>query len=329
MVRAGVSALLLSAARYLLQAVRTDSEGVSDAVEDAAALLRSVRLNAGSGCTKHKVGDVVEGYSIAKCLGAGGYGEAYAVNVGAGGTELVMKVGKIGSLECQFAKDMKSIAPESFTDCVASGKTSGMKEPYLVMEKAKGDELMNTLKKSAGEPPAQLATLLKVVETADAILGLEKQMVNHSHYMLDVHPGNIFMTAEGDLTIIDYGATYIGSNTVQVLNAKKMMGLWGFLNLALMLIDHTYQGMLPPMMGKVVFPTFSGAKAAEDADVAGAVQEIKTMMRRAYEAELTRSDAEPKLVALLQSGLAAIQKAATDWPPSWEGDLQALKAALS
>jgi len=278
----------------------------------------------------------IAGYTVGRCLGAGSFGEVYLVTKD--GVERVLKVGEdLDEGECQYAREMSELAPTHFVNCTDYGPyarpgTAESNERFMVLEKARGQELYKLLAKD--QAPPQLDSLLKVLNALKQYLHILEVMAtpdvrsSHSHFLADMHLNNIFMDRDGNITIIDYGMHCMGSfqqcekwGDRPGLQCRFEWNLRPWDTFMLMLVGSDKSGKFPyydqcPHYEQAFFGQIpilmSGGQIdqAKSEDVSQkAVEEVKHVMRDTF--KLRPGKADDKFSALLKHAFQATQQQTT------------------
>lgn len=276
----------------------------NDGNSEIALLSNVLDRMTSKGCDHRRLPEdsLLNGYRVGRCLGSGFYGEAYIVTKDM--KESVLKVGHVTREECVFGNDMSALDGSHFVKCLDFGTYSdgGVDKNYLVQEKASGQELFSLVKSHVDEPPPELSTLRSVLQVQKKLLHLMNLMMDHQHYYFDLHPGNLFMAANGDITIIDYGATCIPSpeRTCDVQHAEAQMNLFVFMDLVYMLIQPSQGSPFPPQTGAIIGVYMRGG-SNEGLSAEDATEEVKQRIRSNYQ----RQGVDEQLSELLLSGFKA------------------------
>lgn len=166
-------------------------------------------------------------YRIVAILGEGGFGRVYHARDEALGRDVALKVLRSGMLDTERAEDLlreaRVVARLDHPGIVRvheCGVFDGA--PYIAMELLEGRTLGAHL---AANGPAPASTL---VDWAHAILGALGAAHAAGVVHGDVHPGNLFLTRDGGLKILDFGSGVAASAPSSDPTAPRIFGVPGY-----------------------------------------------------------------------------------------------------
>jgi serine/threonine-protein kinase len=150
------------------------------------------------------IGEVVAGtYEIRGVLGEGGMGCVYGAHDTALNRRVAIKASWPSVDEDMLLKEAQAIASvrhPGMIDVFAFGHHRGI--PFLVMEYLYGVDLASFLEKRFGDAPLSATeTLDLLIPVADALAAVHRSGIVHR----DVKPGNIMLTPNGRMVLMDFG----------------------------------------------------------------------------------------------------------------------------
>ncbi len=192
----------------VLALLQSDSE-VADLIEsppnDGNGLLEDSR---DSGSSEDLwIGRTVGTFHISALLGQGGMGRVYRATRRRGGFEGTVAIKLIGQLlaspaaQGRFLNEREALA-QLHHPHIASLIDGGLTEeglPYLAMEYVAGRRIDQV----ADDPATTLSTVCRLaLQLCDAVSYVHRHLLLHR----DLKPGNILVTDEGELKLLDFGA---------------------------------------------------------------------------------------------------------------------------
>lgn len=188
-----------------------DSAGAAKLVAGAKAITRAKPVPAATRSPSVTVH--FPGYEILETLGQGGCGTVYKVrNVRMGGRTEALKTikdpGDLG-LRARFRQEITAVAQLEHPNIIRAydtGEANGLL--YLTMEFAAGCDLHKLVKQRGGPIPAAEACTL-ICQAADGLQSAHDKSIIHR----DVKPGNLILTQEGYVKVLDLGLARLVGQT--------------------------------------------------------------------------------------------------------------------
>jgi serine/threonine protein phosphatase PrpC len=151
----------------------------------------------------------IDGYEVLQELWASERSQLYAVRDEQTGTELVMKTPS-ANYDDDPAYIERFIAEEWIGSrvhhpnvvSIVPAKKGEQKFLYYLMEKVPGITLQQWITENPEPRPSVIADM--ILKIADGLFAMHAQQVVHQ----DLKPGNIMLTPQGDIKIVDFGAVY-------------------------------------------------------------------------------------------------------------------------
>ena len=142
-------------------------------------------------------------YEVVAPLGAGGMGEVYRARDSRLGREVAVKILSDGDGSdpehiARFAREARAVAALSHPNVMAIFDIGLGDVPFLVTELLTGETLRQLLDKGALGP---MRTLELGVQLAAGLAAAHDRGIIHR----DLKPGNLFVTTEGQVKILDFG----------------------------------------------------------------------------------------------------------------------------
>ncbi len=174
--------------------------------------------------------DVLGNYQLLERLGAGGMAEVYAARATLGsGVEKVVALKLVlpefgpgtryGGLFLNEAKISASLSHPALIQVFDFGEAGG--RPYLAMEYMRGRDLTTVLRRMRGQgikPPLAFAAhvVLEIVKALDYLHTRTDPDGRWLHLVhRDVSPGNILLSENGEVKLVDFGVAAAGTITAQ------------------------------------------------------------------------------------------------------------------
>ena len=153
-------------------------------------------------------------YRMEALLAAGGMGEVWAARDLLLDRAVAVKVlggalagdGRAAERLRREARAAGRLEHPNITRVLDLGEHDG--RPYLVMELLEGESLAARMDRTGPMPPAEAARIVAAV--ADALEAAHRAGVVHR----DVKPGNVFLTAAGEVKVLDFGIASAAGDTI-------------------------------------------------------------------------------------------------------------------
>ncbi len=181
-------------------------------------------------------------YNILSSLGAGGMGEVYRARDTRLGREVAIKIlpkslARDPSSEMRFEREARAASALNHPNIVSVYDIGNQNEiSYIVSELIEGETLSARLKSTAAGMPIN-ALLDMAIQIADALEAAHSKGIVHR----DIKPGNIMITPQGQVKILDFGiakvlhastaASPAGENTQTLLTVPgATIGTLGYMS---------------------------------------------------------------------------------------------------
>ena len=156
-------------------------------------------------------------YRLERSLGNGGMGEVFVATDTTLGRRVALKrlspaVADDEAAKARFFREARALARINSSNVVAVFDAAANGDPYLVMELIQGTTLREELRRNGRIAPERAVTIAAGV--ASGLAAAHAQGVIHR----DVKPSNIFLTADGEPKVGDFGIARIehGDQTVTI-----------------------------------------------------------------------------------------------------------------
>jgi eukaryotic-like serine/threonine-protein kinase len=179
-------------------------------------------------------GTVLDGWHLVRLLGTGGMASVYEAR-GSEGSAVAIKVlrPELGQnrrsrqrflREAQIANKVRHPGVVSVTDCGEHDGTA-----FLVMELLAGESLKERCAKQGGT-----IALDDALRIADQVLDALAAAHEHGIVHRDIKPGNVFLTADGSVKVLDFGIARVreegGASEVSATRSGATLGTPAFLS---------------------------------------------------------------------------------------------------
>ncbi len=172
--------------------------------------------------------EVIGDFEIISKLGQGGMGAVYRARQRSLDRVVALKIlpGQMAADVLRFQREARlaaSVVHPNLVRIYTSGEAAGIH--YIAMELVEGDTLSDRLKLAqqmglGGLPPAEALRITLAVARALECGWLTCQLIHR-----DIKPGNIFLTAQGDVKLGDLGlAKALGGDSTGLTQTGSMMG---------------------------------------------------------------------------------------------------------
>jgi predicted Ser/Thr protein kinase len=217
--------LAFLATNFVVNKFREKDFLIAAAQRDAARAADAVRLGRFSGQT------LADRYELGEILGRGGMGEIYAGRRLSDGVEVAVKI-----LHARLADDdtalerfrreadaASRLPGERIARILDSGRALYHGEPFIVMERLRGEDLGALLRREGRLAPP---TVVRIVgEIAAGLEAAHAAGIVHR----DLKPQNIFLTTDGSVRLLDFGISKMQGAGETLTQAFEVLGTPGFL----------------------------------------------------------------------------------------------------
>jgi serine/threonine protein kinase len=214
-----------------------------------------------------ELGDVVEGralggrYRMEALLAAGGMGEVWAARDLLLDRPVAVKVlgwalavdGRAAERLRREARAAARLEHPNIARVLDLGDQDG--RPYLVMELLEGESLAARIDRAGAMAPAEASRVVAAV--ADALEAAHRAGVVHR----DVKPGNVFLTADGEVKVLDFGIASAAGEAA--LTTGDLLGTPAYLAPERVLGNHATPAADIYALGVVLYELLAGRRPFE------------------------------------------------------------------